>query len=151
MKYLLLVSLITVSISLISCDSGPDSPRGFSFPIGDIVKGEAVLLKYQCLACHKIEGVDQDKKINNPELNVRLGGMTSKVTTYAELVTSVINPSHKLVQGYPIAAVTIEGKSKMTNFNDLMTVTELVDLVTFLETQYELVPYRSTGYQYYRY
>ena len=131
MKYLLLVSLITVSISLISCDSGPDSPRGFSFPIGDIVKGEAVLLKYQCLACHKIEGFDQDKKI--------------------KLESIVINPSHKLVQGYPIAAVTIEGKSKMTNFNDLMTVTELVDLVTFLETQYELVPYRSTGYQYYRY
>ena len=151
MKYLLLVSLITVSISLISCDSGPDSPRGFSFPIGDIVKGEAVLLKYQCLACHKMNGFEQDVDINNPELNVNLGGMTSKVRTYAELVTSVINPSHKFVQGYPIESIAIEGESKMTNFNDIMTITELVDLVTFLESQYELVPYRSTGYQYYRY
>jgi hypothetical protein len=151
MKYLLLGLFSIICVSLISCDSGPDSPRGFSFPKGDIVKGETVLIKYQCLACHQINGFDQDVGMNNSELNVHLGGMTSKVRTYAELVTSIINPSHKFAQGYPIESVAMEGKSKMTNFNDIMTVTELVDLVTFLESQYELVPYRSTGYQYYRY
>jgi hypothetical protein len=151
MKYLLLGFFTFICISLISCDVGPESPRGFSFPKGDIVKGEAVLIKYECLACHNINGFDQFEGINNPDLDVRLGGMTSKVKTYAELVTSIINPSHKFVQGYPIAAVTAGGKSKMTNFNDVMTVTELVNLVTFLEFQYELVPYRSTSYQYYRY
>ena len=151
MKYLSLGFFSIICLSLIGCDSGPDSPRGFSFPKGDIVNGEAVFIKYQCLACHKMNGFEQDVDINNPELNVNLGGMTSKVRTYAELVTSVINPSHKFVQGYPIESIAIEGKSKMTNFNDIMTITELVDLVTFLESQYELVPYRSTGYQYYRY
>ena len=41
------------------------------------------------------------------------------------------------------------GKSKMKIFNDEMTVTELIDLVTFLQPNYTLVPYQHTKYQYY--
>ncbi|XPF95021.1 c-type cytochrome [Colwellia sp. RE-S-Sl-9] len=152
MKYLLLfLSMSLISISLISCDLGPESPRGFSFPKGDINQGKAVLVKYQCLACHQIKGIEPEEGINNPDLNVVLGGKSTKVKTYAELVTSIINPSHKIARGYPRDVVTIDGKSKMTNFNDVMTVTELVNLVTFLESHHELIPYRHTDYQYYGY
>ncbi|MBA6292116.1 cytochrome C [Colwellia sp. MB3u-70] len=151
MKYLLFCCFTLIAISLSSCDLGPDSPRGFSLPKGDVDKGAMVLTKYQCLACHNLNGVEQAEGINNPDLNVRLGGKSTKVTTYAELVTSVINPSHKLAKGYALTAITVEGESKMSNFNDVMTVTELVDLVTFLQPHYELVPYRRTDYQFYHY
>jgi hypothetical protein len=152
MKYLLIFcSLMLISVGLLSCDLGPDSPRGFSFPKGDIDKGKAVLVKYQCLACHQIKGIDQEQDTNNPDLNVALGGKSTKVKTYAELVTSIINPSHKIARGYPRDQITTDGESKMTNFNDVMTVAELVNLVTFLETRHELIPYRHTSYQYYGY
>jgi sulfur-oxidizing protein SoxX len=39
----------------------------------------------------------------------------------------------------------------MTIYNDVMTVTELVNLVTFLQSNYELVPYQRTNYQFYGY
>ena len=151
MKYLLFCCFALISISLISCDLGPDSPQGFSLPMGDVNKGSVVLMKYQCLACHHINGIEQAAGINNPDLNVRLGGESTQVKTYAELVTSVINPSHKLARGYSLAVISVEGDSKMKNFNDVMTITELVDLVAFLQPHYELVPYRSTNYQFYGY
>lgn len=34
----------------------------------------------------------------------------------------------------------------MPSFNEVMTVTQLVDIVTFLEAQYEIEPYRRTEY-----
>jgi hypothetical protein len=151
MRYLYFCLFILINISLISCDLGPDSPRGFSLPAGDINKGALVLAKHQCLACHHIEGIEQVKGINNPDINVRLGGQSTQVKTYAELVTSVINPSHKLTQGYPLSVVTDNGESKMSNYNDVMTITELIDLVAFLQSNYSLVPYRNTNYQFYGY
>ena len=67
--------------------------------------------------------------------------------TYAELVTSVINPSHRIASGYSADELTDEaGDSKMRNYNDIMTVTDLIDLVAFLESHYELTGYPETHY-----
>jgi mono/diheme cytochrome c family protein len=149
MKYLLLTFSIIASITLISCSNGADSPRGFSLPEGDAQAGKAVFLKYQCLSCHTLKGVEQEGVHKNAEISVALGGETRKTITYAELVTSVINPSHKLASRYLMADVSTEGTSKMTVFNDVMTVTELVNLVAFLQPKYTLVPYQPTRYAYY--
>jgi hypothetical protein len=149
MKYLLLVLSIIISVTLISCSKGADSPIGFSLPKGETAAGEAVFKKYQCLSCHTIEGVEQDGIHKNAEMSVVLGGKTRQTVTYAELVTSVINPSHKLSSRYLLSDVSVEGASKMTVFNDVMTVTELINLVAFLQPKYTLVPYQPTRYAYY--
>jgi len=149
MKFLLLILTIIASITLFSCSKGADSPRGFSLPKGDAETGKAVFVKYQCLSCHTLEGVDQEGVPKHDEISVVLGGKTRQTVTYAELVTSVINPSHKLASRYLIADVSTEGTSKMTVFNDVMTVTELVNLVAFLQPKYKLVPYQPTRYNYY--
>ena len=59
--------------------------------------------------------------------------------TYGELVTSIINPSHVLSPGYPKELITKNNQSAMPNFNDTMTVRQLIDLVAFLQSRYELV------------
>jgi L-cysteine S-thiosulfotransferase len=150
MKFLLLI-LTTMTIMLIGCDKGADSPRGFSLPEGDVQLGKAVFMKYQCLACHTLEGVEQEGIDKNTEISVALGGETRQVVTYADLVTSVINPSHKFASRYLVTDVSTEGESKMTVFNDVMTVTELINLVAYLQPQYTLVPYQPTRYAYYPY
>ena len=151
MKNVLLILSIIVSITLISCTKGADSPKGFSLPKGDAEIGQTVFLKYQCLSCHTLEGVTQEGIHKNADISVALGGETRKTVTYAELVTSVINPSHKLASRYLITDVSTEGTSKMIVFNDVMTVTELVNLVAFLQPKYKLVPYQPTRYSYYPY
>ena len=135
MKYFLLSLLVVMSLTLFSCDNGIDSPRGFSLPTGNIEAGKIAFLKYQCLACHTLDGVNDDKK--------------TKIVTYAELVTSIINPSHKFSNLHSPQFRTPQGESKMKVFNDVMTVTELIDLVSFLQPNYSLKPYQQTRYQYY--
>ena len=78
-----------------------------------------------------------------------LGGKVSNIVTYADLVTSIINPSHKISTRLHHDKVAQENKSKMQNFNDVMTVSELVDLVSFLQPKYQLHPYTPTAYQAY--
>ena len=62
----------------------------------------------------------------------------SRVKTYGELVTSIINPSHKLAKGYPLDLVSNDGQSKMPVYNGFMTVQELIDIVIFLQPHYEV-------------
>ena len=86
-----------------------------------------------------------------PELTIELGGEVSRIKTYGELVTSIINPSHRLAKGYSAEYVQDDGVSKMPVYNDAMTVTQLVDLVAFLQSKYTLKEYEPTVYVPYGY
>ena len=79
-----------------------------------------------------------------------LGGNVTRVKTYGELVTSIINPSHKLAPGYKEEEVTIDGASRMelAYLNEVVTVQELIDLVAFLQPLYKLMPPENNPYRY---
>jgi len=152
MKHLFFTMLVIIIACISGCNKGADSPSGFSLPEGNAEQGMLVLQKYQCLSCHVVADVEpMSDLIDNPSFSIRLGGKSPKVKTYADLVTSVINPSHKFAIGYALKDVQGDGVSKMLIYNDVMKVTELVDLVTFLQGKYELVPYNRSNYQYYGY
>ena len=144
--------LLALSVSyLFACGSDPDSPAGFSLPEGDANQGDVVFRKYECLACHNLTGVEDptiNKEFDQP---VVLGGTTSKVKTYAQLVTAIINPSHKIAPRAPRfePVVNEDGSSKMRIYNDVMTVSELIDLVAFLQPQYKVKPIQYTPYHSY--
>ena len=143
------VAVVLSCALLTSCVPGPESPKGFSLPLGDKVRGEKVFAKYQCLACHTLADKEDDDLIYELQERVPLGGRVSNIVTYADLVTSIINPSHKISTRLQRDKVAEENKSKMQNFNDVMTVSELVDLVSFLQPKYQLQPYTPTAYQTY--
>jgi len=137
---------------LVSCTLKPESPQGFSLPDGNSEGGKLVLLKYKCLSCHIIDGLEPPVDlIDLSEFSVRLGEKSHKVKTYADLLTSIINPSHKFAAGYKLNTIQSDGVSKMPIYNDVMTVTELVNLVTFLQSNYVLIPYKKTDYQQYEF
>jgi mono/diheme cytochrome c family protein len=143
--------LVLLTLGLYACESGPGSPKGFSLPEGDIAMGETTFLKYQCLACHTIEGIEYESINKVFEQPVRLGGNSSIVKTYAQLVTSIINPSHKLAPrsiNLEIV-VTEDGLSKMPVFNEVMTITELINIVAFLQPKYKVKPMQYTQYHHY--
>lgn len=142
---------ILLALGLLACESGPESPRGFSLPAGDVAKGEVAFIKYRCLACHTLEGVEDESISKEFQQPVPLGGTSSMVKTYGQLVTSIINPSHKLAPRSLAleSAVTAEGVSKMRIFNDVMTVTELINIVGFLQPKYKVKPIQYTQYHQY--
>ncbi|GIU32051.1 cytochrome C [Shewanella schlegeliana] len=151
MKFLHLCMLGLIAAAISGCDKSVDSPQGFSLPDGNTAKGKQVFLKYQCLSCHQLEGLEQPEVIEHSILSIPLGGESNKVKTYASLVTGIINPSHTFIEGYPKSAVQVDGRSKMVSFNSVMTVDELVNLVVFLQPYYTLAPYTRTQYSPYRY
>ncbi|WP_339863817.1 hypothetical protein [Paremcibacter congregatus] len=147
----LFISVLGVSLImfLTGCDQGPKSARGFSLPEGSVVNGEIKFVQLKCNDCHSVVGREEIREDVDPIMTVPLGGMTTRIVTYGELVTSIINPSHKISQRYLATPVEEEGQSKMRNYNELMTVQELIDIVAFLSEQYELQPYPKTYYTVY--
>ncbi|MFT5278197.1 MAG: sulfur-oxidizing protein SoxX [Glaciecola sp.] len=141
--------MIVVIVSLSACDAGRDSPKGFSLPKGDKVKGKQVFIKHQCLSCHLIADVEANGITRELEEPIQLGRKTAKVITYAELLTSIINPSHKISRGYLVNSVDESGNSIMRNYNDVMTVAELVDLVTYLQPHFKVTPVEYSPYRNY--
>jgi hypothetical protein len=56
--------------------------------------------------------------------------------SYGQLVTAIVNPSHRLPIGHRRTGVSEDGESRMTAYNDVLTVTQLTDLVAFLQLHY---------------
>jgi sulfur-oxidizing protein SoxX len=135
---------------LAACDTGPKSARGFRLPDGDAEKGQEIFVKLECISCHRISELELPASDEPGPVTVILGGETQTIKTYGELVSSIINPSHRLIKGYPEEEVSQDGKSLMTVYNDRMTVQQLIDLVAFLQSKYEVVipEYTYYGYRY---
>jgi mono/diheme cytochrome c family protein len=125
--------------ALTGCDQEARmSEQGFRLPDGDAVAGREAFLYMQCHQCHSIEGEELPVIPGQPPPYIELGGKVSRVKTYGELVTAIINPSHRLAQGYAQEVVAEDGKSKMYNYNAHMTVKELTDIVMYLQPMYDV-------------
>lgn len=141
-----MLALLSIgAIALSACS--PSQSSGFTLPEGDADRGKETFIDLGCGFCHTVTGVEGLREdIERPERTVVLGGEKLRVYTYGELVTSIINPSHKISQPELGNVVDDDGNSQMVNYNDIMTVTEMTDLVTFLEQHYSLKPYERTYY-----
>ena len=139
MQYRVMFLTAILGLALVACDSGPKSASGFRLPDGDIERGKTAFLEMKCNACHTVAGVDLPAPEVAPPVTVVLGGETNKVHTYGQLVTAIINPSHELAKGYPLELIQSGGQSRMTNYNEVMTVHQMIDLVAFLQSRYKVV------------
>ncbi len=146
MKTATILTVLLASVVLIGgCDEDKMmSEHGFRLPDGDAQIGREVFIYMQCNQCHTIEN-EEFPEIPGAEPYVELGGTVSRVKTYGELVTAIINPSHKLANGYAKDLVSEDGVSNMYVYNGYMTVKELTDLVMFLQPHYDVLP---PNYQY---
>jgi hypothetical protein len=138
MKTRFLFGALLTSAALIGCDSGRTSSRGFRLPEGDVEKGKAAFVSLKCHTCHTVHKLELPKPDSTGSIHVLLGGETKRVRTYGELVTSIIHPSHRLSERF--ANEQMDGKlSPMPEFNEFMTVQQLIDLVAFLESRYQVL------------
>lgn len=131
-------------VSLAGCDSGEKSPGGFRLPDGDAQRGRETFVALRCHACHRVYDLDKDldlpEPVADPAVPVILGGRRSSVVTDGELVTAIIYPSYAVSRRYPSHFVGSRGNSRMADYSELMTIQQLVDLVAFLHSCYEVVP-----------
>jgi hypothetical protein len=117
---------------------------GLSLPEGNPDAGKQVFVDLHCNGCHSISDVEYAQsdvpvmymgKRTTGKIHVVLGGETARSRTQGELVTSVINPSHKISTSYERHLATM--KSPMQTHNEAMTVQNLIDVVAFLQQEFD--------------
>lgn len=123
---------------LITNNSCQTESKGFALPEGSAIMGKALFMDLYCNECHSIADIQWSG--NAKKVHYKLGGNVRFQKSYGALVSSVINPSHEIAEKYYGQSTASEkGTSKMKNYNEVMTVQELVDIVTFLQSEYEIV------------
>jgi hypothetical protein len=148
---LLVLSLLGVAV-LSACRTYPNYANDFRFPIqdGDITRGREAFLQLGCPQCHVVSGVELPEYKGTRFISMPLGGELVFAKTYADIVTSIINPNHVISDRYlnllPAAQRSRANTSPMY-MNPNMKVTELIDIVAFLNSRYSLLP----GYTEYYY
>jgi hypothetical protein len=125
---------------LLAACGGRHSAAGFRLPEnGDAERGKTAFVALQCYGCHTVANVDLPPP-TSVGMPVPLGGVVYEVRTDGYLVTSIIHPSHAVVHPPGVAVVSGEAESHMPDFSRTMTVRQLVDLVAFLQSTYEVSP-----------
>jgi len=139
------LALLTGLAVLSGC--GPESSFGFRLPDGDAARGRTAFVELRCNGCHEVEGTDI--AYTGSAAPITLGGDSLRIKTHGELVTSIINPSHRIAPRARPEEAVVNGESRMATarLNEVMTVQELVDLVAFLQPTYKIVvPPVQPGY-----
>lgn len=107
----------------------------FSWPEGNPHEGRRLFAELECYKCHEIQGesfpkVSEREKGAGPELSQMAG--LHPLEFYAE---AIINPSAFIdkedkERGY----LGTDGRSKMPDYNDVLTVKQVSDLASYLSS-----------------
>ena len=107
----------------------------FSLPAGNPSRGEGVFTRLGCGSCHNVAGRDlgtagkQSQGIG-PDLTPEQAALPAEY-----LAERLITPDRFLPHGLFKATYSrSDGTSRMYNFNEEMSVSELIDLVAFLKS-----------------
>ena len=124
---------------LAACTEDPKSPAGFRLPDGDVARGKGVFVARGCIACHLVPGMDFPPPHPPGGITpVTIGGESPIAKTDGELVTSILIPTHRVA---PQVAAELEAKgmkTPMPSYQEVLTVRELIDVVAFLQSRYQV-------------
>ncbi len=123
------------------------------FPEGDPNAGREALVEWSCHTCHQVAQEDFPKPTVDPPVPVVLGSPMNKKSR-AYLAESILAPSHRFARPratvefsespYVYRAETRQyenikqgSESRMTDYSEVMTLKEWVDIVAYLEARQE--------------
>lgn len=138
----LAVPLLALAAALAFACADRKSSTGFRLPDGDPARGQAVFAEMKCHTCHRVAGMDKTfpAPVADPPVPVVLGGEIAHAKTDGELVTSIIHPSWQIAPAYATELQMKGGvRDRMPDFTQAMTVRQMIDLVAFLQSRYEVV------------
>jgi L-cysteine S-thiosulfotransferase len=135
---ILAAALVIVFLGAGAC-GGRKSPVGLHLPDGSPAAGQQAFVDLKCSSCHRVAGVALPEPVADPIVPVTLGGPWPNERTDGELLTAIINPSHKIAAGFPPELLTTGSRSRMGEYADVMTVRQLIDIVAFLHERYYVV------------
>jgi len=146
------VAILLISLVSSACDSQNRPVKGFVLPPGNSERGKQVFIDQGCYQCHTLPAIELPERAANPAVTLEIGGKVYRVKDYGELLDAIVSPDHIVSAKYRMELASDERKnahSPMPNFNEKITVAELIDLVAFLHEQYiKMDPPDYQGYGY---
>ena len=139
MRVILIIVLASLLAVAAGCSKGAKSLRNFRLPEGDAGRGQAAFVALKCHTCHTVSGIALPAPTAEPNQVLALGGEVIQLRTYGDLLTAIIHPAYELSDKLSIPERRRMRQSPMTPVNDVMTVSQLIDLVTFLQPRYRLL------------
>jgi hypothetical protein len=134
-----LIGAAVIAATLGACV--PNTALLVRFPLGNTQRGRDAFVALECNACHRIEDVAMPPHPSPSSVSVALGGHTPRIETYGDIITAIVNPSHRLARSYRTVAGRDAPSPMAAEFlNDVMTTQQLVDIAAFLRPEYEYVP-----------
>jgi len=132
-----LLAVVALVLLGAACSTSRDQAKGFRLARpGDISRGRAAFLEFECNRCHEVAGAN----LPRPAVQrVLLGGSVIHQPSDGYLVTAIINPSFHAAQ-YPADSRSPASSASMPYYADRMTVQQLTDIVCYLQTRYALTP-----------
>lgn len=139
------VAAAVLVATLAAC--APNTALVVYFPLGNIQRGREAFVALECHACHRIADIEMPAHPSPSSLSVVLGGHTPRIESYGDIITAIVNPSHRLARSYRTVAGRGELSPMSAEFlNDVMTTQQLVDIAAFLRTEYDYIPPPSPPY-----
>lgn len=114
-------------------DHGTPANWKFTLPPGRPAEGRKMFVEAECYKCHEIKSetfpaIVKDKGDVGPELS-QMAGM-DPIEYFAE---SIINPNAVIdPKGKELGYVGDDGKSKMPDYSDVLTLRQITDLAAYL-------------------
>jgi len=137
------LAIAALSFAVLGTGCGTYSSFGFPVEQGNVRAGQQAFVEFGCHRCHTVAGVRLPESAEALSPRLELGGETSQIKAYSELVTSVINPEHRISERYrdrlPPPAAGPDSTPMPSEHIDTMTVRQLIDLVAFLDSRYVLI------------
>ncbi|MET0502738.1 MAG: cytochrome c [Candidatus Binatia bacterium] len=141
--YILGVSAVTISCTKNAEQetahrvTGEHTPPNWKFtlPPGDAVEGKKLFVELECYKCHEVKGesfpvVGEGDKGIGPELSQMAD--THPPEFFAE---SIVNPNAVIdPQDKEMGFLGADEKSRMPTYGDVLTVKQLADLATYLNS-----------------
>jgi hypothetical protein len=133
----------TLSLGVLGSGCGYYSSFGFPVEEGSSEAGRQAFIDHRCHRCHSVSGVLLPELAGASSPQIELGGETSQVKAYSELVTSIINPNHRISDRYR-EQLSQPGLGPLVTqmpmaHIETMTVRQLIDIVAFLDSRYILI------------
>ena len=142
-RFRLVGAILGAAYALQIAGCASDSIFGFPAEGGDVAAGRQAFIDHHCHECHTIAGEQLPQLAGMTWPMLQLGGPTTVVRSYADLTTSIINPNHAISERYEdqlVLRAEVPLNSPMRSPNlDTMTVSQLIDIVAFLDSKYELL------------
>lgn len=108
-------------------------------PPGEALRGKDLFTGKGCYQCHSAGETKLPKVDLEPRLVIELGGDLHRDWTRDDYAKAIMNPQHVVAEDYRIAMMRVGDhvkaeNSPMPEFIDLLTLSNLIHLTTFLDS-----------------